>query len=588
MKNSIFAFIGIALVFMTNSFVCQNVSAQEEKFTITPHKRTHLQTRTEYPQKVCFPIKDKNITNIQLDLHLQCPDGGCSDWDYSINVVLRSNKDGKTMDYQLGRMITPYSGWYNRGDNTTKWDHIWSWNITEYYPLLTDTVEIVMQYEGYQDGFLATTDFIFTQDNEHKKKDNRFIDVEQIYYSYYPFGRQDTTIDEYLGEKKVTLPKGTKKVLSRLQISGHGGDTLNAAAEFLKKSFVYVANENVVDNHAVWRDDCGCNPIQPQGGTWIYKRAGWCPGTKVEEHYYDLTPFVENNELNIKMLFEYYNAQGLGEPGYQIANELFFLGDKHYNHVDIKDMDGDTYGAGRDNNIVESETHYLPNKFNLVMKTNSMADDKYSVLEGVTREKNKECNKKGEPCHEKKMSCEKKGEISYEKKLYERSQMYPNTQYVQKVEVKDGNYLIRIEDDGCDGLSWWANQEQGEGYVLIYDETMTKVLETFEPDFGCKMEYPFVATSDINKVKHSQDKLTTLFDKDNNSLRVILFNKDNKENEMEVKIVNRKTKQEVFSKTYSKQSTFDETIDCQSYENGFYVIQVKCGDFTKGNYFIKR
>ena len=66
--------------------------------------------------------------------------------------------------------------------------------------------------------------------------------------------------------------------------------------------------------------------------------------------------------------------------------------------------------------------------------------------------------------------------LSYEKKLYERSQMSPNTQYVQRVEVKEGQYMIKIEDDGCDGFSWWENQEQGEGYALIYNENMTEVL----------------------------------------------------------------------------------------------------------------
>ena len=575
MKKLNLRFIGITGLIAAVSLVSGVLNAQESKFTITPHKRTHLQTRTEYPVKAYFPIKDKNISNIQLDLLLQCPDRGCSDWDYSINVVLRSFKDGKTTDYQLGRMITPYSGWYNQGDNAPKWDRIWSWNITEYYPLLTDTVEIVMQYEGYQDGFLATTDFIFTEnDPKIKKNDKRFIGVEQIYYSYYPFGREDSTIDQFLGTKKVVLPKGTKKVLSRIQISGHGGDTLNAAAEFLEKRFVYVANKKLVANSAVWRDDCGCNPIQPQGGTWIYKRAGWCPGTKVQEEYYDLTPFVEGNELNVEMLFEYYNNQGLGEPGYQIANELFFIGDKDYRHKEIDDK----FGAGRDNKQETEEVHYLPNKFNLVFKTNKMADDKYSVLEGTSRGQNGGCCGKDAASNV----------LSYEKKLYERSQMAPNTKYVQEVDVKDGEYMIRIEDDGCDGFSWWANPDQGEGYALIYNEDMTEVLETFEPDFGCKVEYRFVATSDNSKVKHSKAKLAALNDADNSEYRIIFYNADNEENEMTVKIMNRRSKEDVMEKTFGKKSTFDEVIDYSELDDGYYRAEIKCGDYHEYKYFVKR
>lgn len=571
-KQTIRFILFISLILIVN-LMEDGIKAQTEKLVFTPHVRTHLQTRIEYPIKTYFPIKGKKISNIQLDLHLQCPDGGCSDWDYSINVVLRTKKNGNSVDYQLGRMITPYSGWYNRGDNITKWDRIWSWNITEYYPLFLDTVEIVMQYEGYQDGFLATTDFIFMEDSEHENDDNEFLGVQSIYYSYYAFGREDSTIDELLGTKKVILPKGTKKVLSRLQISGHGGDTLNAAAEFLKKNFVYVANENVVDDRAVWRDDCGCNPIQPQGGTWIYKRSGWCPGTKVQEHYYDLTPFIHSNELNIKLLMEYYNNQGLGESGYQIANDLFFIGNLAYQHIDIKDLDGDSYGSGRDKQKKVQEIYYLPKKFNLVFKTNNMTDNRYSVLEG--RE------------YKRKSNDTMVTEILYEKKLYERSQVMPNTKYVQKLSVKDGCYMIKIEDDGCDGLSWWANTEQGEGYILIYNEDMTQVLESFEPDFGCVIHYPFVATDNIELVRHQSEKLTTLFDKNKNELCVIFFNKGNEKNIMEVKIINRKTKTEVFSKMYDEQNVFDQVINTEGFDKGFYVVSVKCGDYKSDRYFIK-
>lgn len=552
----LFLFSSLFILLFTNlNAIAQNT------FTIKPHNRTHMLTREEYPMKADFNLKDKNITNVQLDLHLQCPETGCSDWDYSINVVLRTHQNGHKRDYQLGRMITPYSGDYNRGKNASKWDHIWSWNVTEYLPLLRqDSIEIVMQYEGYQDGFLATTDFIFTEDNNAMKDTKKFIGVEQVYYDYYPFGRPDTTIDEYLGEKTIVLPKGTKQVLSRLQISGHGEDTLNAAAEFLKKSFVYVANNQVVDNSAVWRDDCGCNPIQPQGGTWIYNRSGWCPGTKVLEYYYDLTPFVENGKLNIKMLFEYYNNQGLGLPGYQIANELFFIADKHYKHKNIDDV----FGAGKDNNIAMQETHYLPKKFNLVFKTNNMGDDKYAIFE---QDKNRK---------------------DYNKPLYERQQMSPQSEYKQEVNLSEGNYMIEVTDNGGDGMSWWANPDQGDGYVLIYNEDMTEVLEAFDPDFGSKMRYYFTTTEDNSKIKHSQEKLVVLQDRDAQIFRVIMFNVGKVANPMNVKIVNRKTKDVVYDATYNAKGSFDQTIYYDRYEDGYYQVSVKCGNLEQHKTFIKR
>jgi hypothetical protein len=41
----------------------------------------------------------------------------------------------------------------------------------------------------------------------------------------------------------------------------------------------------------VWRN-CGDNPVHPQGGTWPFDRAGWCPGSWVDTHAHELTPLV--------------------------------------------------------------------------------------------------------------------------------------------------------------------------------------------------------------------------------------------------------------------------------------------------------
>ncbi|HBN06780.1 MAG TPA: hypothetical protein DD434_13490, partial [Bacteroidales bacterium] len=96
--------------------------AQSNSFNVKVHDKTHLKTKGEYSKKVLFPVKDKNISNITLNLYLNCPDSGCSDWDYSISVLLRTTEKGDTVNYQLGRMITPYSGAYNQGDNAKTWN----------------------------------------------------------------------------------------------------------------------------------------------------------------------------------------------------------------------------------------------------------------------------------------------------------------------------------------------------------------------------------------------------------------------------------------------------------------------------------
>ena len=47
------------------------------------------------------------------------------------------------------------------------------------------------------------------------------------------------------------------------------------------------------DTWEIWQEiECGDNPNISQGGTWPYAREGWCPGDIVEEHEFDITPFV--------------------------------------------------------------------------------------------------------------------------------------------------------------------------------------------------------------------------------------------------------------------------------------------------------
>ena len=59
--------------------------------------------------------------------------------------------------------------------------------------------------------------------------------------------------------------------------SGHG-----QAGEFTPNiSYTAKVNGNLVGGNPIWKDDCGFNAIWPQGGTWIFDRANWCPGEAV-------------------------------------------------------------------------------------------------------------------------------------------------------------------------------------------------------------------------------------------------------------------------------------------------------------------
>ena len=521
--------------------------SQVNDFKVRVHDRTHLKSKGEYSKKVYFPSKNKNLSNISLitmNLTLNCPEGGCSDWDYSISVLLRTTNNGDTVKYQLGRMITPYSGAYNQGDNAKSWSPNWEWDISNYLPLMKDSVDIVVVYEGYQDGFLATTDFVFySKEYFFKGQKNNTIKTQNIHYGYFPYGNIEKPIDDYVTPKEIVLPKGTKKVYARVMISGHGADSTNAAAEFLKKDFYYKVNGQKIATQAIWKDDCGCNPIQPQGGTWIYNRAGWCPGTKVNEYMYDLTPYIKGKKAFVDIDFEYYKTPQIEQPGYNISHDIFFI-----------ESDENIPQVGW---IMGNSIYYLPQKFILTYKTNNDATrNKAYIIEKSTGNK-----------------------------VYERTQLENNKEYNETIELKEGNYQFLFTDSDCDGLSWWANREQGNGYVYIYNEDKSKLLEAFEPDFGCKIDYEFYADNLSNDVKHKKSKLIKVPDTKAKTYTFVVFLKDGIEEELVLEIKNRKTKEVVSKTVYPKADRFQIVYDYSVLPKGSYEARVSTNSWSETRAF---
>ncbi len=66
----------------------------------------------------------------------------------------------------------------------------------------------------------------------------------------------------------------------RMTTTGHGQEHMNAAefAEFTHH--IHIDGEEVFAQH-LWKDDCGSNSAATNG-TYLYSRAGWCPGQDVQ------------------------------------------------------------------------------------------------------------------------------------------------------------------------------------------------------------------------------------------------------------------------------------------------------------------
>jgi hypothetical protein len=86
----------------------------------------------------------------------------------------------------------------------------------------------------------------------------------------------------------------------RAVVTGHGmTPNTNNAGEFMPAGRTVTVNGQAFGN-LLWRADCYLNPCRPQGGTWKYDRAGWCPGALVRPWDIDLARSGEVLTLDYK------------------------------------------------------------------------------------------------------------------------------------------------------------------------------------------------------------------------------------------------------------------------------------------------
>lgn len=181
--------------------------------------------------------------------------------------------------YELGRYITPY------GIGLTLDDDGWTWvfDVTDYAPLLQGEVEL--EAGNWQE--LLDLKFVFIEGTPPREVKR----VEAFWKGQYNLN----TFDEQVVGHTFTPQEGEETFRLKTRASGHGFGQGNNCAEFC-----FNIHSVKVNGETQWSwqimQECADNPLYPQGGTWIYDRAGWCPGDKVTTQNFELSPLVNANE----------------------------------------------------------------------------------------------------------------------------------------------------------------------------------------------------------------------------------------------------------------------------------------------------
>ncbi len=220
--------------------------------------------------------------------------------------------------YELARFITPYGKGLNLGED----GFTWIYDVTDYAHLLAGEVDLQ-----------AANDF--------ELLDLRFLFIEGIpphdllaLESLWPGGNYryaDLADDKELTPLQLQLDPEAGYYLVRSRISGHGHFGPENCCEWSPKRHLLYLNGWQRFEWEVWKN-CGFNPVFPQGGTWQFDRAGWCPGTFVDTYDHDLTPFVQPGEaIILDYGIEPYDPEWGEEDGrYVIEQQLLTYGPPNF------------------------------------------------------------------------------------------------------------------------------------------------------------------------------------------------------------------------------------------------------------------
>ncbi|MBR9974283.1 MAG: hypothetical protein KFF77_01760 [Bacteroidetes bacterium] len=430
-----------------------------------------------------------------------------------------------TVRYELGRYITPYGIGLDLGEGWT-----WVYDVTDFLPLLKDSVHLTAG--NFQE--LLDMKFIFIEGTPPREVRK----VENVWQGTFALNRFDVLVPP----KTMALDPEASMFKLRTTVTGHDFSNATNCAEFCPK-----IHSVKVDDRERWNwqiiQECADNPLYPQGGTWVYDRAGWCPGMEAKIQEFDLTPYITGDQVTLDYDSDYdefgryvMEAQlvSYGPPNHQVDaavegiispsnNEL----NRRFNPTcgqpriviqnrgaqELTSLDityGPRGGAGNTwqwtgrLGFLEKETVVLPhfdwgswgpeNIFDVRVSAPNGGIDEYvhndaqfSFFTPV-------------PLYDDALIFRFRTNRAPQENRWElrdgvgnlvlsRSGFAANTLYVDTLDLLPGCYELTLFDSGDDGISWWANND-GDGSFQIRIEGGS-LWESLNPDFGKFAKYSF-------------------------------------------------------------------------------------------------
>lgn len=615
---------------------CQNAPSEKSIHTVTTHDHMTIvcnpnKGNNPFPAWGVFPSKEESVRRIFMEVALGHPDSiNIAHWDYldPIRIKRVGGIKGDTLDLEIGKMLTPY------GSNFKKdWRWHWRIDVTDFANVLRDSVEIEYNHTGYE----ATTvgwDLNVSFHMELGDPVAQPIAYKKVYDGNFKYGDPENPIEESLTPQKIEMEEGS--AFSRLRIlhTGHGYDRPKGCSEFCSRWREVLLDGESIDRRDMWKE-CADNNLYPQGGTWIFDRAYWCPGDlqapdiidfpvtdtshtiDFEMEPYTATENIQANESISALLFQYgeptkkfdvsldqilvpssapelnrFNPS-IAEPKIVIKN----LGSEPLTSLTIvygtQGFDEKTLEWTGNLDFYEETLVTLPGSIDFNFGGNSF----YAELKKPNGQKDEwPSDNKNESSFNSPKEMPKQVVVTYKsnntpeenmirilnganKVIYEidPQTVQKDILYKDTLDLTLGTYRMTLEDSAHNGLEFWFMPQQGFGYLQLSDTT-GRVLHRFESDCGIGEQFDFSVKENPrldDGVEQSLLKLHPRRIQDKTQLFVQL----QQPTDGEIHILKDGDVQKTIPFSQVKDTTF--TIDMVDFEDGRYVIELFLNNESK-------
>ena len=457
---------------------------------------------------------------------------------------------------ELLSFVTPYGIGLDLGAE----GKTWYFDVSDFAPLFKGSKRFLMSLGG-QNQEQIDMEFLFVVGTPPRP----IIEFNQLWQGTNRAG--SASIASIINDSRFpvlnfTPNKNAKSYKLRSTITGHG-----AEGEFENNggTVSHMINIEGGESEFYWSvvQECGSNPIFPQGGTWVYDRQGWCPGEASLTMQQDLSPFLTPG-ITISIDYNTSSPQNAsGDYKYHAAHQLISYGAANF-QLDARINDVlqpstkalyarknatctqpkiivQNTGA---NTIQKLKINYWVNqsatKQSFIWTGNLNAMDTLGITLPIANLWNDGVQKSGNVFHAEIVQVnDQTDEYSlnnhafsafnlptvlpgrftleirsnnvpsdnvvkildeYENVIDERSLDKANTVFNFDYQL-GGCYKLLIEDRGGDGLSWWANTAQGTGYAKIKNASGTTI-KTMQADFGNSIELAFTTDWILSNEKY--------------------------------------------------------------------------------------